>query len=57
VHVGAGGTLRERARLAAGALAVVVTGTLGADLAVIAMVDLALLGAGCAPSLAAQTRR
>jgi hypothetical protein len=48
---------RERLRFALGAAAVLATGVLGGDLAVIAVVDLALLGAVCAPSLTAHTSR
>jgi hypothetical protein len=48
---------RERLGLALGAAAVLATGALGRDLAVIAVVDLALLGAACAPSLTAHTSR
>jgi hypothetical protein len=47
----------ERLRLAFGAAAVVATGALGGDLAVIAVVDLAVLGAVSAPSLTAHSSR
>jgi hypothetical protein len=57
LHVGVPGARRERVLLALGAAGVLATGAIGSDLAVIAVVDLALLGAVCAPSLGAQSRR